>query len=450
MFSHLRNIFDDALALTYKDLKKAHVSLSSFWQLYGDNASLIMSADIVQTLLHATGSWKNYEAELERVCATKLGKAMYEWANARVVDDKVSIIMETLSAQLDDALCLDVPTATEACRQARLQIADIHNLALLGQKRTATVPYRGQPCPRVVTTTEEEIQHRLSAAAKGRACQAGKLVEMTFEPDLVDGFKLKHVGLELELVKGAAEARTAANNFIHMESEHADGQLASKVLTIKEKTLSTMDRNIGVEIAFISAMAGGTGQTMLMRKVAGTLPTPEKPRTPGETLTLLGALFSTSLFAFPSKQAQQSAELIRAAVTSLSMNRRPVPLDDKCGDEVKACFQQMSNFCRLSVVDSAGTKMVYGQEAIDLIHTGVTEKAESDIKLTLADLSHGRFNWLLSPDQNSDIKRWSRKLVPSWDENLGDDEVNKDEMAKKKKQKLDEASLNQAVDDAFA
>ena len=451
MFSHCRSIFDETLALTYKDLKKAQLSLAAFWNIHGGNGALVVASEDVQQLLTATGSWENYEAELSRVCSTKLGKAMCEWANAKVVDDKVDGIMQTLSVKFDDVPCLTAKFGTEACTEARQKIADLPNLVLLGQKRTVKILYRGRVCPHAVTTTEEEIQLRLSSAAKGRACQAGQLVEITFEPDLVDGYKLKHVGLELELVKGAAEARVAANNFIHLESEHADGQLASKVLAIKEKTLSTIDRNIGVEIAFISAMAGGTGQSMLMQKVADTLPTPAKPRTPQDTLTLLGALFSSSLFAFPSKQAQQSAALIRAAVTNIHMKRRPVPLDPKCGNDVRACYHQMSNFCTHEFTDKAGTKVVYGKEAIDLIHAIVEEKAESDDDLTLADLSYGRFHWLLSQEQVEQLKKFTRQLVPSWDGDLGDaDDEQKDEMAKKRKLKLQEASVNQAVDDAFA
>lgn len=453
MFSHLRCIFDETLALTYKDLKKAHVSLPSFWNIHCDNASLIVSSDDVQKLLKSTGSWGQLEGELTRVCATKLGKAMYEWANAKVVDDKVDKIMHALSDSLDDAPDLTVKVANDTCCGARQKIAEVPNLQLLGQRRNVGMRYRGRQCYRPVTTTEEEIQLRLSAAAKGRACQSGDLAEVTFEHDLVDGFRMKYDAVDLDLIKGAAEARAAANNFIYLESENADGQLASKVLAIKEKTLSTMDRNIGVEIAFIQAMAGETGQAMLMQKVADTLPSADQPRTPQETLTLLSALFSSSLFAFPSKQAQQGAALIRAAVTSIHMKRRPAPLDEKCSSDVKKCYHRMSFYCKHEVIGETGdNKVYYGKEAIDLIHAFVENKVASDDGIALADLAYGKFHWLLSTDQAQQLKQWTRKLVPSWDGDLGDGDTadNKDEMAKKKKQKIQEASVEQAVDDAFA
>lgn len=450
MFSHLRKIFDESLALMYKDLKKAHVSLSAFWNLHGDNASLIVPDGKVIALMQATENWKHYEDDLEAVCSTMLGRAMFEWAKSKVIGEKVKDVMTELSKSFDEISNLTQTAVNSACKHARMQIANLANLELLDQKRDAEFTYRGLPISRSVTTTEEEIQLRLSSVAKGRAVQAKHLLPMTFETDLVGGRLLKYDSVDLAFIKGAAEARAAANNFIHIESDHANGQLAAKVLQVKEKTLHTMDRNIGVEIGFFVAMAGATGQAMLMQKVAETLPGVNNPRTTEDTLTLINALFSTSLFAFSSKQAQQSAELIRAAVNQLHLKRKPAPLDAKCSDQIKACFDAMSFFCTHNVIDESGTKTVYGKEAINLIHEGVAQKASSDRdSVTLADLAYGRFNWLLSSEQNTAIKNWTRKLGPSWDV-IDHADASQGDQAKRKKIKLQEASVEQAVDDAFA
>ena len=87
----------------------------------------------------------DYEAELESVCATMLGKAMYEWAKAKVVNEKVKIIMNELSGELDDLARLDHESAVMVCNNVRQKVSAVANLELLDQKRTVMFPYRGRP-----------------------------------------------------------------------------------------------------------------------------------------------------------------------------------------------------------------------------------------------------------------------------------------------------------------
>ena len=167
---------------------------------------------------------------------------------------------------------------------------------------------------------------------------------------------------------------------------------------------------------------------------------------------MLSSLCSSSLFAFPSKQAQQSAAVIRAVVTNIHMKRQPVPLDSKCGNDVKACYEKMSNFCVHQILGGDGKpQVVYGKKALDLIHAGMEKKVDDSEDFTLADLHYGRFHWLLSDTQAEELKKWTRSLLPSWDGDLGEAaDTDGGDMAKKTKQKIQEASVEQAVDDAFA
>ena len=118
MYSHLRSIFDEALALTYKEMKKAHVKLTAFWNIHGDNVSLLVSEADVEKLLVSDGAFTTCEPELARVCSTRLGKALYEWAHAKVVNEKVAVIMDDLSQKLDDVEDLTAKFANAACAEA--------------------------------------------------------------------------------------------------------------------------------------------------------------------------------------------------------------------------------------------------------------------------------------------------------------------------------------------
>jgi hypothetical protein len=256
-------------------------------------------------------------------------------------------------------------------------------------------------------------------------------------------------------LKGCSDACTAANKYIELESQHADGAFASKILAIKEKTLTALDRTFQIEMMFMEAMAGGAGQTMLLDKVAATLPTKEKPCTPQETLSRMSQLFSSSLYAFPSKQAQQSASFIRTGVTQIAMRRRPQPLDAKCGPEVRQCYERMSNYLVHQVLDAKNklTKLVYGKEALDLLHAGIKMRVAANEEYTMGDLNYGRFFWLLDGTQSQELKAWTKKLMPSWDGNLGSEEPLQDteqNSAQRRNQRIQEATEEQAVDDVFA
>jgi hypothetical protein len=225
-----------------------------------------------------------------------------------------------------------------------------------------------------VTTIEDEIQRRKMSEAKGRAVQSELLVPMYFESDLVDGYRMPHFAVDKEMVKGCNEARTAANHYIEAESKDADGTLATKVLNIKEKVLTALDRTFRVEICFMDDMAGGAGQTILLSKVSDALPSPTSPYTPAQTLCELSSLFASQLYSFPNKQARQSAAIIRSAVTQISLGRRPVPLDSKCSSAVHQCYEKMANYLTHSFKNEEGHEVtVFGKKALDMLHAAMKQ-----------------------------------------------------------------------------
>lgn len=246
------------------------------------------------------------------------------------------------------------------------------------------------------------------------------------------------------MVKGASEARRAANGYIALDGDHADGSLASKVFAIKERTLSALDRTFAIEICFMEAMTGETGQNMLLNKVSDCLPSDQNPMSPQGSLTRLSALFASQLYHFPSKQAQQSANLILAAVTQISLKRRPMPLDSKRSAEVRQCYDKMAFFLCHEIFDKDNcTKEVYGKTALDLIHAAMQRRVLAGETYSMADLSFGRDHWLLSQKQADELKAWTKKLMPSWDGVRGDDngDDHEDTARRAKKQRINEATV---------
>ena len=384
VFVQLKVHFDETMSSVFRDLKKAGVTVSSFWNIHKDMCSMWMPVADVERLLAAVGTWVSYEAELVSVCRTQTGRGMFEWAQAKLVDAKVNTIMEALSDRLTKVQSLTNETAEAECAKSSSEIADVANLSLLGQKRSVNIAYRGRMVKHCVTTVEDETQRRKMSEAKGRGVQSDKLIPLCFETDLVDGFKLPQTEVDAEMLRGCNEARTAANMYITLERQSADGTLAAKVLAIKEKTFSALDRTFRIEICFIEDMAGGAGQTMLLQKVFSALPSAEQPCTPSDTLAKLGSLFASQLFAFPSKQAQQSAALIRTAVTQVRLGRRPMPLDAKCDSDIRRCYEQMSYYLQAKVEAEDGSQStILGKAALNHLHDVVKRRVAAGQPYTI-------------------------------------------------------------------
>jgi hypothetical protein len=453
VFAVARPHFDETLATIYKDLKKDRVKMSSFWSIYRDLAAMVVPHQDVDALLAATGSWATYEGQLERVCSrSKLGKSMWEWAHAKVVVDKVRQFMEDFTQDLAALLVISVAAAQPLCKQVRDKTAARVGINLLPQRRVVSIAYRGTMCEHTVAGIDDELQRRIMAVAKGRAVQAGKLELLIFEDELVpSSFKYTHAGVDMDMMSGAKEARAAANSFITLESSAPDGNTAVRVLNIKERTLTAMDRGFQIEVAWMTGMAGGAGQTMLMDRVKKCLPSEAKSRTTDQTLSELSALFATSLYAFPSKQAQQGANVIRQAVTSIHLKRRPLPLEPTSAPDLKAAYEQLAYFCK-ATDDSTGASVdVFGKAAVDVLYEQCRQNIEAKLAYTMADLSFGRFHWLLSTSQADQMKQWTQAKLPNWDGDVeGMTAEDKDVQAKHKKAKLADAELDKAVDDAFA
>ena len=142
VFVQLKVHFDETMSSVFRDLKKAGVTVSSFWNIHKDMCSMWMPVADVERLLAAVGTWVSYEAELVSVCRTQTGRGMFEWAQAKLVDAKVNTIMEALSDRLTKVQSLTNETAEAECAKSRSEIAEVANLPLLGQKRSVNIAYR--------------------------------------------------------------------------------------------------------------------------------------------------------------------------------------------------------------------------------------------------------------------------------------------------------------------
>ncbi|CAE8583142.1 unnamed protein product [Polarella glacialis] len=454
VFRNVKAHIDSSISVVYRDLKKEGVKLTAFWSVYSDVCSLVVSKDDVETLLSADSSWLEHAETLSLVVgSSKIGAAMWGWVQAKVVDVQARDLMVKFSEQLTNLAKLTSESVEEPCTKLRQAVGKIDGISLLPLRRTCIINYRGTDCEHVVSGIEDELQRRLSAEAKARAAATGKLQLLLFEEDLVGDYMGASTHVDMNLIQGCQEARTAANQFCLLEYDSPSGCEYIKVLMMKQKSLAALDRSFTVELSWISAMASGPGVKMLMTKVLTCLPSKKVAMTAEDSLGRLATLFGSPLYSFTSKSAQAEAGFIRQAVTAINLRRRPSALDSSATQTLQDAYQQLAYFCTAGTLAKDGVpgSLLRGKAAVDHLFEECDQKAKAGVELTMNDMAFGQFFFLLSDTQSVKLKEWCNKLLPSWDGDARSaDDGDKQIVQLRKKAKLAECEIDKSVDDAFA
>ena len=450
VFAVVRPHFDESLAFVWGELKKDSVKLKVFWDVHGPIASMVVPSDDVDKLLAAEGEWTTYRMELERVCSSGiLGKKMFSQFHGLVVADSVKRIMTAFSLSIASLPCISKAAVTPIKDLSATTISELSGLELLPMRREVQILYRGIPCTHTIISIQDELDRRLMSEAKGRAAQSGALVLLMFEDVLVpESGKKTLTAVDSDMVDAANHARKKANSLILSETDKADGETALKVLKMKEKILSTLDRSFNIELAFIQSMTGDAGELFLVQKVILCLPADGNPKTTQQSLTEMSAVFASGLYAFPGKSARAAANHVREMVTDLHLGRRPASPDKDACASVKKAFESLEWFAKLVLDDGS---IIYGKTAVQQLFDEAAKKVASG-EYGMEDLKFGVYHWLLNTQQQADLKVWtgdkwrSLGVVVPFEGASGKDPDEK----KNDKTKILAATVDKAVDDMFA
>lgn len=449
----MEKTWDEVLVQAYLAFKNQGLPLSTFWAAHKEIGSLVLPVADVEALFAANEQWVDVEQQLQRVCSTSVvGQKMFGFLNDRLIQHKVSVEMNKFTGNLMNAVKLDEATCSQQVSACKTNIGLIPGIENLPARRVAMINYRGLSAPTQVLSIFEEIEVRWAAVVKARATETQKLEAMLFENDLVDEKTMqKHTGLDvtLQVLKNAALARATANQLVKSDSVDTEpsGQIMKEILTRKAQALQSLDRTFKLDIAFICGMQGIPGETRLQTAALECLPGPDSPLSTEASLTKLGSLLASPLFAFCGKGAQNKVAIIKGLVSSIHKQCRPILPVAENNTFVTQCALRLSYFAEAVVKTVEGEEVtVYGAEAVDALFRQLQHKVEVLKVFDLSDLQiPGKFHWLLFVLHADLLKTWTKTLLGGLAacSLVEDDKAEKDKKAieKKRKNKSDATSL---------
>jgi hypothetical protein len=96
----LHTKFDECLVFTWEQMRKQDLSLEHWWEVYGEQASLVVDCDNFKKVMQCKGQWSAVASELDALVGSSLiGARCFAHANTYVVGaDMESMVNEVLLA----------------------------------------------------------------------------------------------------------------------------------------------------------------------------------------------------------------------------------------------------------------------------------------------------------------------------------------------------------------
>lgn len=219
------------------------------------------------------------------------------------------------------------------------------------------------------------------------------------------------------VLASAAAARTTLEEMV-AANDVSSGNFLKEILLKKQGTLLTQDPSHGVEIGFLTELAGDAGRSRFQEKILATLPSQTVQLSIEEAVAKLSTLTQGQLFKYVSRDAQQDARILQDILNSLEKAMEP---SNKCfaSDFMLRVKAQLQWFIVAPPSsDSSGATVqvqtLRGKPALMCIFGRVKQIEQTsgigDITLSaLADFH--RYPWLLSDEQGVQVSTWTRAVL---------------------------------------
>jgi hypothetical protein len=401
------------LELQYCQLKRENVTTEMFWGLHKTEASLVLRAADVDTILANTTQWADVAVEISRtVHGSRLGNAMFGFAATLVAS-------ETFSGKVDDLLgMLPVNVTTnviaEITEKALAEAGKLLCADLVASKRNITVMYRGIKLTLAVTDVSAEIELRIAAWLKSRAVHAELLEPLLGELDmipLVGPPTLSSIAPSLLTSYGVA--RKSVNEVFKTEA-HSSGELVKELMYSKMNLYTSFDSTFVIEYAFITELAATEGLKILQQRALRVFPDAVNARTLEFTQTEIDHLAESGLFRFVNRASQASLNGVREILGQMIFGGTPDIASMQHTTFLASVSRRLQFFCvyiETSTKDNA-EKIWHGKEALKLHYANFTKKAAQGASLTFADTETlERFWWLLDDDAKEVVTVASKKML---------------------------------------
>jgi hypothetical protein len=415
----MRPTYMVALEESFVAFKTKKLGLLTFWSAHEEILGLCLPMVELRKLFAAEGKWSSVAHELAVVShSCSLGKKMFGFAQDKMVADLKNDAMAAFSDRLFNANTLDQKTFSEACDACNVQLDGIIGLEPMSKKEYVNIPYRGSVSQPSVVSYYEEQEARYAAILKARATETGKLEAIIFENELATHDSrqvMTDFDEDQRLYKDAVLLRKTMNEFIRSECvSPPTGTSMKTVLGKKQDILLKLDRTALVDCSFMFGMVGAAGELRLFAEACRCLPNGAVDMVTAVSLRSLKTVMDSPLFSFCGTGAQARVIAIRKLVSSIHNQCRPDfgVVAGTASEFLKVTSSRLAFFAKATDTSGAIVGEVYGLQALKIMHAKLKAKNDLTADLTLADLtSIGRFHWLLNPEQLTDLKVWTLKLV---------------------------------------
>ena len=155
--SYLTTKFDEALVFTWEQMRKQDLSLEHWWEVYEDQAKLVVSTTTFAKVLGCKGQWHEVAADLDILVANSLiGQRCFGHANTYVVGSQMhSLVTDALKDLSKKELITkaDVASVQDAIMA---QAANRSAASALASKRDISCQFRNITITFQVTNFQEE------------------------------------------------------------------------------------------------------------------------------------------------------------------------------------------------------------------------------------------------------------------------------------------------------
>lgn len=267
-------------------------------------------------------------------------------------------------------------------------------------RRSVSLDYRGIIIEAKVQSLTEECDLRAAVKLKGLAVDCGALPALFCEAMLIPARPRPKVKLDKDLLAPAVAAREMASNLLVGDSAK-DATTINNELTKRESALISMDRSFKVEIAFMSSMAGPTGENKLREKFEALLPTSTSSRTLEASVPEATALQASDLFMFCSKFVQGEVAAACEMLNNRLQGRAPFRSSMSAVAWHMKIRTLLPNFLRVNSGPKSMPQWLVGSAALQHILKQLKGATEDTITLDALEPFH-IYGWLLEEDD----KEW--------------------------------------------
>jgi hypothetical protein len=396
IFDLLRPRLDAALDKHWMVWKSSGLSSSMWFDVHEPYIGAIVDKVSLKRCFETKSNWMEVADDLAVVVQSAVGARIFLSKYRGLAGQRVIAQIEKECAELDksNATVALVSQLQAICQQKCLESGKVfHELFDLAME--IKMDYRGVAIKVMARSLQEVFLYNMAARIKGRAVALGELEPLWCENELAGPTSSPTLKIESALLRTYKLARQAAMDLL---PDGHTGVAIKNTLQSRQKMLSSLDKDWGIEHHFFLGMVGEMGEAALRKKILDALPGSDRSVTVDDSSAALAELESSKLYSFVDVGCQTAFSKVKELVGSIKLQRQP-RFPSPCSDFLSTVKERLSYFCNYEETAGTDKAAVSNGRAACKKHLQAMEvRMAANETLSLADVTTLQvFSWLLQP-----------------------------------------------------